>query len=191
MAESSLTVKFKSKESEKHELQLIRAAFRNPFAFGELYKLYVQPVFRYLLSRVGNQAEAEDLTAQTFLAAFEAFSRFNPKHRFAPWLFTIAHHKAMDHFRQQRNLTALEEAASVGNAEDHLGGIIASEEANALSILIKALPEAEQELLRLRFLAAMSFSEMGEFLNRNEDAVKKSVYRLLARLQSQMENDDE
>jgi RNA polymerase sigma factor (sigma-70 family) len=57
----------------------------------------------------------------------------------------------------------------------------------ALSRLVQKLPEEERELLRLRFLAEMSFREIAYFLHRNENAVKKSVYRLLARLHSQLE----
>jgi DNA-directed RNA polymerase specialized sigma24 family protein len=49
------------------------------------------------------------------------------------------------------------------------------------------LSDEERELLRLRFLAEMSFPEISHFLHRNEEAVKKSIYRLLARLHSQLE----
>jgi RNA polymerase sigma-70 factor (ECF subfamily) len=56
-----------------------------------------------------------------------------------------------------------------------------------LAQLIAALPEDERELLRLRFLASLSFPEMARLLRRNEEAVKKSLYRLLARLHDQVE----
>lgn len=56
-----------------------------------------------------------------------------------------------------------------------------------LSKLIKSLPEEEQELLRLRFVAQMRFREIASLIGKNESAVKKSIYRLLARLQSQLE----
>jgi RNA polymerase sigma-70 factor (ECF subfamily) len=52
---------------------------------------------------------------------------------------------------------------------------------------IRTLAPEEQELLRLRYVADLSFAEMAELLLKSESAVKKSFYRLLARLQSQLE----
>jgi RNA polymerase sigma factor (sigma-70 family) len=61
----------------------------------------------------------------------------------------------------------------------------------ALRGLIEGLPEEDQELLRLRYVASLSFSDMATLLNRNEDAVKKTLYRLLARMHSQLESKHE
>jgi RNA polymerase sigma factor (sigma-70 family) len=56
-----------------------------------------------------------------------------------------------------------------------------------LRSLIRELTDGEQDLIRLRFVADLSFAEMADLLGKREDAVKKSVYRLLARLKGQME----
>ena len=71
--------------------------------------------------------------------------------------------------------------------EDALGAVIQDEEFSRLRSIIKKLNPEEQDLIRLRFVADLSFVEMAELLGKREDAVKKSVYRLLARLKSQME----
>lgn len=191
MADSSIMLISEKVTRESDELRIIKAAREDPKAFGELYKLYVEPVFRYLYSRVGNVHEAEDITAQAFLVAFESFDRFREDRHFASWLFTIARNKAMDHFRQRKNLSSIDEAANIPVENDPLSGVIQVEQMAALSKLIQALPEEERELLRLRYLAAMSFPEIAHFLHRNEDAVKKSIYRLLARLHSQLEVSNE
>jgi len=191
MADSSSMLISEKVTRESDELLIIKAAREDPKAFGELYKLYVEPVFRYLYSRVGNVHEAEDITAQAFLVAFESFDRFREDRHFASWLFTIARNKAMDHFRQRKNLSSIDEAANIPVENDPLCGVIQLEQMAALSKLIQALPEEDRELLRLRFLAAMSFPEIAHFLHRNEGAVKKSIYRLLARLHSQLEVSNE
>jgi len=92
----------------------------------------------------------------------------------------------MDTFRTRRQIP-LENAEKVPAKTDVLQQVIQTEQIATLAELISALPEEEQELIRLRYIAELSFSEMGRLLNRNEDAVKKSLYRLLARLQSQLE----
>lgn len=169
------------------EQQLIQAARQDPRAFGELYKLYVTRVFRYLYSRLGNRQEAEDITAQTFLAAFESFDHFRGSGHFAAWLFTIARNKAMDHYRKQKNTLPLESESLSPIDDDPLYRVIQSEQSAQLAGLIRQLPGEEQQLLQLRFLAEMTFAEMAQFLHRSEQAVKKATYRLLARLQSQLE----
>jgi RNA polymerase sigma factor (sigma-70 family) len=169
------------------EAVLIETAKKDTKAFGQLYRLYVQPIFRYLYSRIGSLPEAEDATAQTFLAALEALNRYRDDGHFAAWLFAIARKKAMDHFRSQRRQVPLEKAEHIPLQADLLQHVIQSEQNAALSKLINSLAEDERELIRLRYIAELSFSEIGRLLNRSEDAVKKSLYRLLARLQSQLE----
>ena len=191
MAGNSIALKSEKINHESDEIKIIRAARQDSKAFGELYTLYVEQVFRYLYSRIGNVHEAEDTTAQTFLVAFETFDRFRQDGHFASWLFTIARNKAMDHFRRRENTSSIDEVKDIPVENDPLVGVIQSEQTAALSKLIQALPEEDRELLRLRFLAAMSFPEIAHFLHRNEDAVKKSIYRLLARLHSQLEVSNE
>ena len=170
-----------------NEADLIAAAKKDRREFGQIYHLYTQPIFRYLYSRIGSLPETEDATAQTFLAALEALGRYQHKGHFAAWLFAIARRKAMDHFRTQRQQVPLENAEKVPLETDVLQQVIQTEQIVALTKLINALPEEEHELIRLRYIAELSFSEIGRLLNRSEAAVKKSLYRLLARLQSQLE----
>jgi RNA polymerase sigma factor (sigma-70 family) len=53
---------------------------------------------------------------------------------------------------------------------------------------ISALPEEEQELIRLRYVADLSFSEIAALLGKREDAIKKSLYRLIARVRNELED---
>lgn len=191
MAESSIVLTSEKINRELDELRIIKEARQDPKVFGELYKLYMDQVFRYLYSRLGNVHEAEDITAQTFLTAFESFDRFRQDGHFASWLFTMARNKAMDHFRQRKNISSIDEVDDIPVENDPLYGVIQSEQTAALSKLIQALPEEDRELLRLRFLASMSFPEIAYLIHRNEEAVKKSIYRLLARMHSQLEVSNE
>ncbi|NPV57005.1 MAG: sigma-70 family RNA polymerase sigma factor [Anaerolineae bacterium] len=169
------------------ETGIVQAARQDPKAFGALYLRYVEQVYRYLYSKLDNVHEAEDLTAQTFLAAFESFEILRNDDHFAAWLFTIARNKAMDHFRKNKQRETLHEPADIPAEDDPLSSVIRSEQALALSKSIRNLTEEEQEMLRLRFLAEMSYVQIGRILHRNEGAIKKAIYRLLARLQSQLE----
>jgi len=190
MAESGIALTSMKINRESDELKLVQAARQDSKAFGELYLLYVEKVFKYLYSRIGNVLAAEDATAQTFLEALESFDRLRQDERFASWLFTIARNKAMDHFRQ-RKTAFIDDVNEISLKYDPLSEVIQSEQVAALSKLIQALPEKDRELLRLRFLADMSYPEIAHFLHRNKEAVKKSIYRLLARLHTQLEVSNE
>ncbi len=169
------------------EAQLVTAAQNNLAAFDALYVLYAERVFRFLYSRVGLRTEAEDLTAQTFLSALEAFPRYRHRGYFAAWLFSIARNKAGDHFRKGKPHAELDEIAEMPGEHDVFADVISGEERAALRSQISQMREDERELLQLRYMAELSFAEISSLLGRSEDAVKKSLYRAIERLQSRLE----
>ena len=170
------------------ETRWILESKANPQAFARLYDRYAPNIYRYLLSRLGNVAGAQDVTSQTFLRAFEMFPRYRHQGYFSAWLFAIARSKYVDYLRKIKNRTGTSIDHIQDPQEDLLQMVIHSERLAELKKVIVRLSEEEQELLRLRFVADLSFAEMASLLERNEDAVKKTLYRLLARLQSQMED---
>ena len=166
---------------------LVSDAVENPAAFGRLYDRFVQRIYRYVYSRVGNAHEAEDITSQTFIAAYESLRRYRERGQFLAWLFRVARSKINDHFRRSRREVGLDAAERIVEADDALGALIQNEELIRLRSLIKKINDDERELIRLRYVADLSFVEIAELLGKREDAVKKSVYRLLGRLKGQME----
>jgi RNA polymerase sigma-70 factor (ECF subfamily) len=167
------------------EAKLISAAQRDPAEFTVLYDRYFRPIYQYLYSRVGSVPEAEDLTTQTFLAALEALPHYHHRGYFSAWLFTIARNKARDHYRHKPP-EPLDESHP-DQAEDPLAQVIHSDQIEQLACLVSSLTEEEQELIRLRCAACLSFAEIGASLGRKEDTVKKTFYRLAAHLQRQLE----
>jgi len=166
---------------------LAEEAKHNPAAFARLYDHYVQPVYRYLYSRIGIVHDAEDLTSLTFIAAYEALPRYRERGHFAAWLFRIAQNKLMDYFRGRRFEAGIDGAEKASEGREPLDNLIQDEELSRLKSLINNLNDSEQDLIQLRYVAELPFAEMAELLGKREDAVRKSVYRLLARLRSQME----
>jgi len=109
---------------------LIAAALEDTTAFGRLYDRYVQPVYRYVYSRPENPHEAEDITSQTFIAAYESLPRYREGGHFPAWLFRIARSKMIDHFRRSRREIRLEAAEHLVESEDTLSSVIQDQEAN-------------------------------------------------------------
>ena len=173
----------------EHITTLVAEAKTNPEAFGGLYEYYVQRIYRYLYSRVGSLHEAEDLTSQTFITAYESMPRYRERGHFAAWLFRIAQSKLMDYFRKNKVLTYGVEESIEGTSDsgDTLNDLIEDDELRQIRLLIWRLRDDEQDLIRLRYVADLTFAEMAEVLGKREDAVRKSHDRLLARLRNQME----
>jgi RNA polymerase sigma-70 factor (ECF subfamily) len=175
--------------SEEAEIELVASAQHDPTAFRSLYEQYARPVYRYLYSKVGDQTDAEDLTSQVFLKALEGLSEFRNQGGFRGWLFSIAYSQAMDYYRKRHAELPLDELNLAFPEPDPLAATLRLEQIRRMREKIAALPEEERELIRLRFVAGLRYAEIGEVLKRSEGAVKKDLYRLLARLEEQMEDD--
>jgi len=176
----------------EEETSLVKAAQRDPEMFAAIYQRYLNPIYHYLLARVRVPQIAEDLTAQVFLQALEELPKYRPMRPFSAWLFTIARRRAVDHFRRSRELISLEdEHASPTSSPDPLSQVLQNERLAALSSLLGRLDEDERELLRLRFAAGLSFAAIAVLHGQKESAVKMTLYRLLARLESQLGKDND
>jgi RNA polymerase sigma-70 factor (ECF subfamily) len=169
------------------EAAVLRAAQDSLVGFKQLYLHWLTPVYRYFYFRTGNVKDAEDLTSQVFLKVYEELPRYRDRGRFSAWLFTIVRNKAVDFFRSTGREIPLETIDPVDGSYDLLAQVVHSDEIQRLNRLIRSLPDDEQELIRLRFVADLGYREIGEVLNRKEDAARKTISRLLARLQSQLE----
>lgn len=169
------------------DVQLVSATQQNPAEFKQVYLKWLKPVYRYFYFRLGNVKDAEDLTSQVFLKAYEDLPRYRNRGCFSAWLFSIAHARAVDFYRKGRREVTLDNMDLTSPSADLLSQAIYDSEVERLFALLKNLDEDEQELIRLRFMAELSYSEIGQILHRKEDAVRKSISRLLDRLQIQLE----
>ena len=172
------------------EPALVRAAQTDAQAFAAIYDRYVQRVYRYCYYRTNNAPEAEDLTAQIFLAALESLPRYRQDGHFAAWLFSIARRKLADYYRRT-SPTSLDEATLPPIQTDLALDVETAQRRERLLGLIRALAEEDRDLIHLRYVAELSFAEMAKALQRNEEAVKKRLYRLLGRLKQELEADHE
>jgi RNA polymerase sigma-70 factor (ECF subfamily) len=175
------------------EHTLVRAAQTDAQAFGALYDRYVQRVYRYCYYRTNSPPDAEDLTAQVFLAALEGLPRYRQDGHFAGWLFSIARKKVADfHRRTQHTMqVAMDESVLPPIHADLAMDVEKSQRKEHLLKRIQELAQEEQDLIHLRYVAELSFAEIARTLRKNEEAVKKSLYRLLARLKQELEANHE
>lgn len=174
-------------EERDDESALVLAAKRDIQSFTALYRRYSLPIYRYLFYRTGNTDDAEEITSQVFLTALEKIPHYQHRGHFSAWLFGIARYKVLEHFRMTRFHVLSDEVDSPAQTLEFLDNLIQGEDLERLAGLIEQLSEGEQELLRLRFAGELKFADIAYLLGKKESAVKMSLYRLLERLQRQVE----
>lgn len=171
------------------DADLIKKAKRDPGAFAPIYRKYMEQVYYYLLARVHERSEAEDLTSQVFLEALEGLASYRDDGNFPAWLFTIARRRAVDYHRRRKKPEIQMQTAqdAPDPDQDVLAKMLDSEDLHSIQDMISGLEEEERELLRLRFAAGLKFSDMATLLKRKESAVKMNLYRLLSKIRNQLE----
>jgi RNA polymerase sigma-70 factor (ECF subfamily) len=164
---------------------IARAAQRDPAAFGTLYEMYFPRIYRYVLLKVGNAADAEDVTASVFLSAWRAVDRFVPQAEtsFLGWLLRQAHNATVDRLRRYRatwDLQAVDESVMPVDwrfdPEQALDWQLTIDE---LRTAMGLLTEEQREVVLLRFVEGLSAREVGEIMGKQESTVRGLQFRAL------------
>lgn len=168
-------------------IQQVQRNLQGQTAFAELYRRHVQRVYRYFLAQVGNDQDAQDLTAQTFLAALEAIPRYQGKSVFSTWLFGIAYHHAMDYFRRNRAEVSLEAAEHLSDA-DPLPDEAVSQRLQVENVIhaMKHIAPERAEALALHSFGGLSVTEVAAVMQKNEAAVRMLIHRAIRDLQQRL-----
>ncbi|MGQ9675669.1 MAG: RNA polymerase sigma factor [Chloroflexota bacterium] len=169
------------------EKELVQAASTgNREAFAELYERYLGRVYRYLYYRVGNSHDAEDLTEQVFLKAWQAMPSYDYRGvPFSAWLYRLAHNLLIDARRAYRHTCQLDEALEIeadGMQPDELAQ--RREEVRELSSAVAQLSPVEQSVVVLRFIAGLDHRTVAGIIDKSEAATRSIQSRALARLAS-------
>ncbi|NPV39978.1 MAG: sigma-70 family RNA polymerase sigma factor [Anaerolineae bacterium] len=181
--------------AKENEDELVQAAQQNPARFDALYTRWLKPVYRYFYFRAGNVKDAEDLTSQVFLQVYRDLPRYHQRGAFSAWLFSIAHARLVDHYRRNSHHSTqeipFEKLEIQGAGSDPSTQTIQKADIEQVIKLLNNLDEKGQGLIRLRFMAELSYREIGQILHCKEDTARKSVARLLDRFKQQMENEND
>jgi len=159
-------------------------------AFGVLYERHAAAIYRYLYAHLGSHPDAEDLTSEVFLRAWQFLPRYH--HRGVPFrafLFRIAHNKLIDHFRQKRNKTELfhgEERPLIDKQNGPAESLLVKMKRLELSGILGELREDYRTVLVLRFISQLSPAETAAVMERSAGAVRVLQHRALAELRKRI-----
>ncbi len=184
LAEAPATI-----EDDRALVQAARADLR---AFNSLYERHVTRVYRYLLVRVGNVADAEDLTSQTFLVAMENLDKYKGQRPFLAWLFGIARHKVADKYRRQKPELMLETAADLADPQDAPDDLVSQKlQIEAVAQKLQTLSPDRAEAISLRLFGGLDIPEIARLMRKQEPAVRMLLHRGLQDLQTRLNPNQE
>lgn len=148
-------------------------------AMEALYNKYVDRVYRFLYSRTESKEDAEDITAETFLAVVERIDRFENKSSFIHWVFSIAHNKLNDFLRTKYKMNQTELNEYVLPFTSELVSGTSQELLMSMWKIIEKLPEKYRRVLELRFKKRLSLKEVAKVLKLSESNVKVIQHRAI------------
>jgi RNA polymerase sigma-70 factor, ECF subfamily len=179
----------KALKKEADERLLVEAAQQDPARFAELYELNFERVYAYVVKRVQDRAESEDVTAEVFHQALANLKRFEWRGiPFAAWLFRIAANLISDRWQRSGREVCDEDAielAQVSPAE-----IEEVERRATVFRLVDTLPAEQKRVVVLRFVEQKSIKEVAKAVRKTEGAVKQLQFRALSTLRARMEGAD-
>jgi RNA polymerase sigma-70 factor (ECF subfamily) len=172
------------------EATLIEQARHDREAFGLIYEQYVERIYNYIYYRTGNAADAEDLTARTFMRAMQHIPTYQDQGvPFSAWLYRIAHNLVANWHRDRnrRQIISLDDLIRWHVHEDGPeAAALKIEDKTALLEAVRRLPADRQELLILKFVEHLSNAEIGAIMGRSEGAVKSLYHRTLLSLREEL-----
>jgi RNA polymerase sigma-70 factor, ECF subfamily len=175
--------------SQPDEDRIARLAVSDRSAFSALYEAHVDRVYRYLLARTSNPAEAEELTSRVFLNALSRLDQYRGRGSgFGGWLMTIAHNLLVNWYRDRGRrppTTELDEALQVpSSVPGPESSLERNERIERVRQAVSSLAQDRQQLIALKYVDGLSNPEIGRIMGRTEGAVKALHHRTLRELQS-------
>ncbi len=152
-------------------------------AFGQLYELYFDKIFKFIFFRVSHKEAAEDLTEEVFIKAWTSIKTVK-EDSFNGWLYQIAKNKVIDYYRQKKTTVDIEEISHILESEEDL-----NEEVNTLldrkmfMAALKQLTPEQQIIIKLKFIEDMDNDEISDLISKSEGSIRVIQHRAIIKLQ--------
>lgn len=203
MSREALSKEERQFRSRQEDYTLVAAALGgDQAAYTRLRNKYWRPIEAMLSRMIRNKSDAEDLTQEAFIKAFNSLHTFNTEYAFSTWLYKIASNNCIDYLRKRR-LKTISMDAPIQTRDGEMQMEIAdpgairpdipltsAERTAVLQEAIRNLPDKYRIVIELRHHQEMEYADIAEKLNLPLGTVKAHLFRaralLLKRLKGKM-----
>jgi RNA polymerase sigma-70 factor (ECF subfamily) len=171
--------------AEQIDVLVKKAQNGNKEAFGKIYDIFLDGIYKYIFFRVSNQEVAEDITSDVFFKALRNLKKYKKKGDmpFAAWLFRIAKNNVIDFYRKNNETVEINEevidesvrAETERETERHI-------DKKRILRAMKELPEMQSHAIALKYFAERSNTEIAAILEKSETAVRILLSRGLKKM---------
>jgi RNA polymerase sigma-70 factor (ECF subfamily) len=171
-------------------LLIKRAAGGDSEAFGKLYDIFLEPIYRYIYHHIGETKTAEDIAQEVFIKAWKAIKSCRGKEKtFKAWLYRIAHNHTVDYFKCHRDESRIDDqnvADKLDSPEISLEETEKEYEVNRVLSEMTSLPDSQRQVVVLKFLEGLDNREVSRIMGKSQGAVRVLQVRALAGLRERM-----
>lgn len=159
-------------------------------AFGSLYDHYQPRIYRFVLIKVSRREEAEDLTHQVFLSAWQNIHNYrNIGFPFSSWLYRIARNQIIDYYRTRKQATSIEQIdpEHFAHLPELHTAVDTHIEMTRVRQALSTLKDEHQDVIIMRFVEDLPIKEVAAALGKTEGAIKLIQHRALKQLKIVLE----
>jgi RNA polymerase sigma-70 factor (ECF subfamily) len=162
------------------------AAAGNIESFGEIYSIYLDRIYRYVIYQVRDKATAEDLSEEIFWKAWRGLAKYRwDGHPFSAWLYRIAHNQIVDYFRTNRKYQNIEMESLAGDTDPEQE-LSRKQMERLLVSAVYSLPEQQRQVIILKFIEGLDNQEIEQIMGKKQGAIRMLQMRALTTLRQKL-----
>jgi len=139
--------------------------------FESIYAEYYGKVMGYIMARIRNRADAEDLCSSIFMKIYEKYDQYDQsKSALGTWIFSITRNSLIDHYRKTKPTAELDE--NMPEDEELDENLLNTESLGELAEALRKMPEQLRDIIVLRYYDGKPLTEIAEIMNLSYGAVK-------------------